>query len=92
MSDAIKKNYDKMLDTVKNSINLKKAKLVQLGVFMVGTLMVALLFIWSYLGLANLTKLIFPYLVSFHRKRRFQKLHETCVIENLSNASWVGPA
>jgi len=48
MSDAIKKNYDKMLDTVKNSINLKKAKLVQLGVFMVGTLMVALLFIWSY--------------------------------------------
>ena len=47
MSDAIKKNYDKMLDTVKNSINLKKAKLVQLGVFMVGTLMVALLFIWS---------------------------------------------
>ena len=48
MSDAIKENYDKMLETVKNSINLKKAKLVQLGVFMVGTLMVALLFIWSY--------------------------------------------
>jgi hypothetical protein len=48
MSEAIQKSYNKMVDSVKNSINLKKAKLVQLGVFLVGTLMVLLLFIWSY--------------------------------------------
>ena len=48
MSEAIKKSYNKMVDTVKNSINLKKAKLVQIGVILVGTLMIFLLFIWSY--------------------------------------------
>jgi|TARA_B110000285_G_C15139493_1_gene629769 hypothetical protein len=48
MADAIKENYKKMVTTVKNSIDLKKAKLVQLGVFLVGTLMIGLLFIWSY--------------------------------------------
>ena len=37
-----------MVDSVKNSINLKKAKLVQLGVFLIGTLMILLLLIWSY--------------------------------------------
>ena len=37
-----------MVDSVKNSLNLKKAKLVQLGVFLVGTLLILLLMIWSY--------------------------------------------
>lgn len=48
MSEAIQKSYNKMVDSVKNSINLKKAQLVQLGVFLIGTLMILLLFIWSY--------------------------------------------
>ena len=48
MADAIKKNYNAMVETVKKSINLKKAKLVQIGVILVGTLMIALLMIWSY--------------------------------------------
>lgn len=48
MSEAIQKSYNKMVDSVKNSINLKKAKLVQLGVFLIGTLMILLLLIWSY--------------------------------------------
>ena len=48
MSEAIQKSYNKMVNSVKNSINLKKAKLVQLGVFLIGTLMILLLLIWSY--------------------------------------------
>ena len=48
MSEAIQKSYNKMVDSVKNSINLKKAKLVQIGVFLIGTLMILLLLIWSY--------------------------------------------
>ena len=48
MSEAIQKSYNKMVYSVKNSINLKKPKLVQLGVFLIGTLMILLLFMWSY--------------------------------------------
>lgn len=48
MADAIKENYNAMVETVKKSINLKKAKLVQIGVILVGTLMIALLMLWSY--------------------------------------------
>lgn len=48
MSEAVKDHFLRGVDSIKNSINLKKAKLVQLGVFLIGTLMILLLFIWSY--------------------------------------------